>query len=156
MAEVRFVKSVGGSLLPAHDIDVESLQSIKTGAYVLADIKQPRNPDFHRKFFALLNLGFEYFEPEMPEYQGKVAEKNFEKFRGDVIVLAGYYDVVVALNGKVQLKPKSISFAKMDEIEFNNLYRAVFNVIWKKVMIHVQGFTEEQMELAVNQLLSFN
>lgn len=33
------------------------------GAVLYADFKQARNPAFHRKFFALLNLGFDYWQP---------------------------------------------------------------------------------------------
>lgn len=30
---------------------------------LVAEFRQVRNPAFHRRFFALLNLGFEYWEP---------------------------------------------------------------------------------------------
>ncbi len=40
------------------------LQSkIKLGAVLVAEFRQVRNPAFHRRFFALFNLGFEYWEP---------------------------------------------------------------------------------------------
>ena len=35
----------------------------KLGAVLEADFKLVRNPAFHRRYFALLNLGFEYWEP---------------------------------------------------------------------------------------------
>ncbi|MCV5513447.1 DUF1367 family protein, partial [Escherichia coli] len=33
------------------------------GSVLEADFKLVRNPAFHRRYFALLNLGFEYWEP---------------------------------------------------------------------------------------------
>ncbi|AGK09507.1 hypothetical protein STU288_09495 [Salmonella enterica subsp. enterica serovar Typhimurium str. U288] len=40
-----------------------SAVKIKLGAVLVAEFRQVRNPAFHRRFFALLNLGFEYWEP---------------------------------------------------------------------------------------------
>jgi hypothetical protein len=39
--------------------------AIKTrlGDVLVAEFRRVRNPAFHRRFFALLNLGFEYWEP---------------------------------------------------------------------------------------------
>lgn len=53
-----------GILIPATPETSEFLQSkCKLGAVLVADFKQVRNPAFHRRFFALLNLGFEYWQP---------------------------------------------------------------------------------------------
>lgn len=38
-------------------------QKFRLGAVLYADFKQARNAAFHRKFFALLNLGFDYWQP---------------------------------------------------------------------------------------------
>ncbi|MBL7635137.1 DUF1367 family protein [Atlantibacter hermannii] len=64
MAQLQLIKHPPGILIPATPETSELLQSkIKLGAVLVADFKQVRNPAFHRKFFALLNLGFEYWEP---------------------------------------------------------------------------------------------
>ena len=36
---------------------------LKLGAVVTGEFKRARNPGLHRKFFSLLNLGFEYWTP---------------------------------------------------------------------------------------------
>ena len=156
MAEVAFIKTTGGVLLPANDSDFEAMESVKNGSLVVTKITKKRNGKFHRKFFKMLDFGFDYWEPELPVYKGMVALKNREKFRDDMIILAGHYYTVVGVNGKIQVKPKSISFAAMDDIEFNQVYKSVFNVVWDRVIKHVNGFTEESMENAINQLMSFN
>jgi hypothetical protein len=128
MAELSLIKHPGGSFTPANDADVEACSKIKNGAYVLANIKQPRNPQFHRKFFALLNFAFEYWEPD-EEHMGIKTEKNFDRFRKDVLIIAGFRKVVVSIRNEARYEAESISFAKMDETRFNEVYRAVFRVL---------------------------
>ena len=64
MAQLQLIKQSSGILIPASPETSEFLQTkCKLGAVLVADFKQVRNPAFHRRFFALLNLGFEYWEP---------------------------------------------------------------------------------------------
>ena len=62
--ELQLIKHHSGILVPATLGASEILQSqIKLGDVLVAEFKRIRNPAFHRRFFALLNLGFEYWEP---------------------------------------------------------------------------------------------
>lgn len=62
--ELQLIKQSSGILIPATPETSDILQSkIKLGAVLVAEFRQARNPAFHRRFFALLNLGFEYWEP---------------------------------------------------------------------------------------------
>ncbi|EPV8456242.1 TPA: DUF1367 family protein [Serratia marcescens] len=64
MAQLQLIKQSSGILIPATPETSEFLQNnCKLGAVLVADFKKVRNPAFHRRFFALLNLGFEYWEP---------------------------------------------------------------------------------------------
>lgn len=63
MAEIYLVK-VGNSLRPAYDEDNERLRKMKAGTIYRGDITAPRDQVRHRKFFALLNLTFTYWQPE--------------------------------------------------------------------------------------------
>lgn len=154
--ELHFVKCAGGILRPANQADADAVNDMRNGAMVVGEFRQPRNPKFHRKFFALLNFGYDYWDPPVVEYNGIKSEKSLERFRNEVTVLAGWYTVTTDLKGNVRLEPRSISFAKMDDIEFNNLYKAVFNVIWSYVLSRVQGMTPELVENTINQLVSFD
>lgn len=62
MAQVSFVKTESG-LRPLTPADKEVYDKWKLGGILTGDFKQTRNPKFHRKFFALLNLAFDYYEP---------------------------------------------------------------------------------------------
>lgn len=63
MAEIMLIK-VGHSLRPAYDEDNEAIRKLKAGVIYRAEVSAPRDQKKHRKFFALLNLAFSYWEPE--------------------------------------------------------------------------------------------
>lgn len=63
MARIQFVKSGPTSLTPATPEDSEFLQRIKFGEWIHAEFKRVRNYKFHKKLFALLQLGFDYWTP---------------------------------------------------------------------------------------------
>lgn len=64
MAQLHLIKQSQGILIPATQETSEFLQSkCRLGAVLEADYKLVRNPAFHRRYFALLNLGFDYWEP---------------------------------------------------------------------------------------------
>lgn len=141
-------------LLFATDADREIAKRIRLGEVVTVVIKRVRNGKFHRKYFALLNLGFEYWETGDREYKGRAIAKNFERFRKDVAIMAGHYDPVWNLAGEMRLEARSISFASMDEAEFEKLYETTVQILIDKVLA-AKGFTREEVDRAVEQLLRF-
>ena len=80
-------------------------------------------------------------------------EKNFDRFRADCTILAGYYESTIRLDGSVRIEPKSISFAKMSEEEFTKLYDATITVLIKYV--YGSGRTKEEIDETVNRYLEF-
>lgn len=132
-----------------------SLKRLDAGEIVTADFVFPRNPLFHRKFFALLTVGYEAWEPprKRKTYKGIPVLKNFERFRADVTILAGYYVQTFGLDGKMTLEPKSISFAKMGEDEFQKLYSAVADVLLAKVLSTYKG--REELDDVVDRIVGF-
>lgn len=82
------VKTTTG-LLPYDPKTQEWYDKIKLGRVVHADYKEMRNSAFHRKFFALLNLAFEYWDPGPVTSRHGKPQKNFDQFREDVTILAG-------------------------------------------------------------------
>jgi hypothetical protein len=155
LMELHLVKQPGGMLRPANEADVEALQKVKTGAVLVGEFRQPRNSDFHRRYFALLNYAFEYWSPPEMEWRGIKAQKCFERFRRELTVLAGQYTVTYDLKGTLRLEPKSISFASMDEQEFRKLYAAVFDILWQHVLSHVQGMSRQEVERILDEMMRF-
>lgn len=155
MAEVQLIKREG-SLHPANQQDADALAKIKTGAVVHAEIVQPRNGRFHRKFMAMLGFVYEYWTPPEADWKGIPAAKNFEVFRKEVVIRAGFYSVSIDLKGNTKLVADSISFASMDETRFAEVYTAVFNVCWSLVLSKVPNMTEEQAHNVINSMMEFD
>jgi len=145
----------GNTLVPSDDVARDLVGKIKPGDGVWVDIKRPRSLPFHKKFFALLNLGFDHWEPEEATYKGQVIQKDFDRFRGDILILSGHYDAVFDINGNVKLKPKSISFSNCDEDEFNSVYQQVLTVIWSRLLKQANYESPEEVDRVVNQLMSY-
>lgn len=113
-------------LKPCYDEDYDEKKKLKIGEYYTAEIRLSRNPQFHKLYFALINLAWEY----LPESQtnGFRTKENFRKY---VEIAAGCCEVIYhpRLREWVEV-PKSISFDSMDEAEFRDVYENVKNVVF--------------------------
>ena len=92
-------------------IDFEEKKKLKIGEVYEATIKRPRNLSFHRKYFGLINLAW--------EYQNEIAVEHFkhsiELFRKTVEMAAGWCEPIYSIARKEWIEvPKSIAFDKMD------------------------------------------
>lgn len=63
MADIMLMRR-GSGLVPVNQSDVEALNKLPIGRELKGAITQMRNPAFHRKAFALMNLGFQHWCPE--------------------------------------------------------------------------------------------
>ena len=156
MAELNLMKTTGGALIPLDPNTEETLKKIGTGSVLNGEFKKLRNPKFHRKVFALFNLGYEIWDAPELEYKGVQVQKNFDKFRNDITVIAGYFDAVPNMMGELQLVAKSISFGNMDDIEFEKLYKKVRDVIWTRILSSKGYDNPEAVDEIVNKLLEFD
>ncbi|MDU5454443.1 MAG: DUF1367 family protein [Pseudescherichia vulneris] len=194
--QLQLIKHSSNILIPATAETSDFLHSkCKLGAVLVADFKQVRNPAFHRKFFALLNLGFEYWEPTggaissnerrlvtgyakflstfgssegalldaAEQYLARIADrraggisicKSFDAYRSWVIVEAGHYDAIQLPDGTLRKHPRSIAFANMDENEFQQLYRAALDVLWRWILSRAFR-SQAEAENAAAQLQHF-
>jgi hypothetical protein len=150
--EILLTKAVDGTLRPLDEAQADLLKRYAADTLLRCEVKQVRNPRFHRKFFALLTLGFESWEPAMEEYNGFEVQKDFEHFREDVTIAAGFYVVTTNLHGTVRLRAKSISFASMKQDEFERLYNNVANVLLQKVLTR---YTRADLDQVINRMMGF-
>ena len=126
-------------LVPLGDDDYEEKKKIKLGQTYSVEVKVARNVDFHRKYFALISYAWEFLnEQETERFRTK---ENFRKY---VEVAAGHCDIIFhpRLQEYVEI-PKSISFGKMDNAEFSDLYQRVKDVIFSIIGNRV---TQDQFE----------
>jgi hypothetical protein len=134
--KIQLIKK-NGSLFAVHNSDYEKIKKIKDGSEVVAEIKVPRNYQFHKKFFALLNIGFENTKSWISE---------FDYYRMYILMKSGYYVEIKTPNGSF-FTAKSISFANMDNDEFEKLFKTVLQTI-----LIDTGATEEDI---LDNLLNF-
>ena len=162
MAEITLVKLPDGKLDGLSDSDKTAYKRFKSrlanlaaGELVEIEALLPRNSKFHRKFFALMNLGFEHWDSGRThkKYKGKEVIKNFDRFREDVLVLSGFYDQVFDLDGKLKLVAKSIKFARMEQDEFERLYSACLDVLLAKVFSNYKG--RDEVNEVIQKILNF-
>lgn len=152
MAEIILTKAANGALIPVDPQAAEYIAKLKLGAGVSATVKKHRNPRFHRKYFALLNLAYESWEPADKEFRGLPVQKNFDRFRKDVIIAAGFYDVVVNINGDVRAEAKSINFSSMDDAEFADMYSKTVDVVLNRFLTN---YSRDDLDSVIDQILSF-
>jgi hypothetical protein len=152
MKELVLTKAPGGALIPADPQAAEFIGKLKLGQGVTAAIKRHRNPAFHRKFFALLNLAYDAWDPTVATYKGQVVGKNFEQFRNDILCIAGHFEMAVNLRGETRVTAKSISFANMDQDEFESVYNSVANAILKRILTN---YTRDDLDAVIDRLMGF-
>ncbi len=194
MAELALIRTAQG-LVPATEADREAIQCWKAGQVIHGKFTKMRNARFHGKFFAMLDLAWEYWEPvggliprqEMRGIRGLAkffeaqngrpgqlsnavdayiagleqaraerfpsVDKSREAFREWVTIEAGHFHLVRTPDG-VRKEAKSISWANMDDTQFEPLYRDVFNACWRLVL-SAHFDTEGAALAAADQIGSF-
>jgi len=145
------LKKIDNYLIPDDQESAAYLFQCKQGSVLAADVKKPRNYEFHKKYFSLLNYAYDCFEIDV-EYKGQKIEKNFDRFREDIQILAGYGEPTYNLKGEVRYKSKSISFGSMSEVDFDKLYSNVINVILKHIF---KNYTRDDLERVVEDVLRY-
>jgi len=141
-----------GTLLPASESDADIINTLSDGETFKCSFSRPRNIKFHRKYFALLDILYELFSPAPVDYKGSPVLKNRERFRKDIAIACGHYDLVVNLKGEVRAEAKSISFASMDEVAFSQLYSLTIDYGLQKIAIDK---TRDELEAWVQSIIDF-
>ena len=131
-----YLKNTLHGLIPLYPSDYDEKKKLKIGETYKANITRPRNYEFHKKFFALINLGHDNTSLEMP----------FDTYRKYLIQKAGFFKAYHTPKG-TYFEAESISFSKMSKEVFEDLYNRVVNEVIKDI-----GTTTEEIE---KQLIEF-
>lgn len=142
--ELHLVKRDFG-LYPATEQDADQLRTMKVGKPYRCEVKMPRNYEFHKKLFALLNCGYAYLNEQQAEHH-----KTFDGFRESVILAAGHCDQRWDIRRECYYEvARSISFASVDAAQFQDIYDRVKSVIFAYAL---NGATESEF---MNNLINF-
>jgi len=191
----------GGFVQFATNDDHEKAKQLSGRVVAIKPQSKKRNLSFHKKFFALIRLGFQYWAPDIslvsePEFaiahavarrfcalggnpelydvQGKeIADlllkelgerrekaldiesyKCEEIYRKEVMIEAGFYELVHMPSGGVVKVPWSIAFDALSEEDFAKIYKGCHDVIWNKSLFQVFD-DQSEMDRAIQQLMTF-
>lgn len=126
-------------LTPMYDEDYDEKRKLKIGKTYKANVSVPRNLEFHRKYFLLIRVAWEYMSERQREFF-----RSQESFRKTIEVAAGYFTPLYSVKRKEWVEaPKSISFSSMDAGEFDELYNKVFDTLMQLVF---KDITKEEFE----------
>jgi hypothetical protein len=144
MAIACFAKSLN-ALHPADDAAQEIMRSLGRGEIVDVTIRKPRNLQFHRKFFALMNLVWQNID-DHDTYPTVESLVTYYK------IATGHRDEY-HFQGAVAYIPRSISFAKMDNTEFSAFFNSVADWIAKEF---IPGVTNDEVRHEVEGLIGMH
>jgi hypothetical protein len=153
--EIMLTKTLSGALIPL-DPENEQFKRFKSGSIIRCEVKEMRNGKFFRKWWALVKIAFDLWTETGAEieYKGDKVLPNFDRFRKDVTVLAGYFEATYNVKNEVRLEPKSLQWSKMTEMEFSELYKKTVTVIIEKIIPN-RGLTAEELDNWVNRVIDF-
>ena len=124
MSDGIFTRTVAG-LSPADDAAREMLAGLAIGKMVKASVSRPRNLRHHRLFWALAST--------IADSIGASREAV-----ADVIkIRTGHFTVVQAKSERYRF-PKSISFARMDQAQFNEFFKECCRVVTEEFLPHMK------------------
>ena len=117
------------------DTDYEVKRKLKIGQVYSCKIKQLRNYNFHRKYFALINCAWGFISEPTREF----FHQDVEIFRKTVEIDSGHCERSYSLSRREWIDvPKSIAFDKMSPDEFADLYERVKEVLFKVFLKQVK------------------
>ncbi len=146
-------KNING-MIPEGQADQAVLDEMEPGVYKIKATK-PNNSDFHRKMMKLIRCGFDIWKPEPVETEYGIAEKNFDVFLDEIVMLAGFYHIVLGTNGKPKRIREEINFNKMEGERREQLYKAVRAKIWDLIQFHQPSHSKSDFENILAQHDSF-
>lgn len=116
-------------LVPVYGSDCDLKQRLHVGSTVRCRVTLPRNYEFHKKFFALVRLTYDNLPlPLVERWNVHSTDDMLRRFKRDL----GYYQSSFNELGEREIDYKSISFAAMDQSEFEKFYEDCVNLVLHK------------------------
>jgi hypothetical protein len=137
--EILLRRDFGPVLRPCDETGELALKRVGQGKIVTCNIKQPRNPQHHRLFFALMSKVFqnqEYF-------------KTIEQMVTALKIALGHTDTIKTRRGEFVI-PKSISFANMDQPAFDDFYNRAVDFVLAEV---IPGLGRAELEAEIREMV---
>ena len=112
-------------LVPLYDSDLDAKHKLKEGKVYKVTVTTPRNYQFLKKFFALIRLTLDNLPERLQDHYGIYNETDMLNCIKLDLGLAH----TITYNDHPVLITESISFAAMDEAEFEQFYNRTIDLI---------------------------
>ena len=116
----------------------EDERALMGASEIIFDYSKKRSAGNHRRFFAFINKTFDIQD----HYE------NVDIWRKILEMKAGFFDLVITEKGKPLYLPKSISWDKVDEVEFKDLFNKVVNAF-------LADYGHGLNDIQINEIVSF-
>ncbi|MDO4163976.1 MAG: DUF1367 family protein [Bacteroides sp.] len=141
-----FCKVTPYGLVPLYDTDLDMKKRLKVGRIVKCRVSNPRNYEFHKKFFALVRLTFDNLPTPLAEYWNVRSEEDMlRRFKRDL----GYFTSTLNERGEREIEYQSISFASMEQHEFERFYDQCIDLVLHQ---YIKGIDKEDL---INEIERF-
>ncbi len=120
------------------------LEMLKMAGGMLAplDDMQADNPAFHRKVFAFFKFCFDHWAADKTEWRYFDERTQFDTFRKNLTVLAGYKVASYTIDGRMRVEAQSLSYGNMEQDEFERCYSALINAAMQNIF---KGCNDERI-----------
>lgn len=134
-----FCKVTPYGLVPMYDRDSDLKKRLKPDTVVKCKISNPRNYEHHKKFFALVRLTFDNLPCNLAEiWEIHNEEDMLRRFKRDL----GYYISTYNERGEREIEYQSISFAAMEQHEFERFYNQCVDLVLYK---YIKGIDRKDL-----------
>jgi len=130
------------SLHPADENAEELLQRIKKGEVLEVELRRPRNIQHHRLFFALMKIVWD----NSPHDEYPTVDSLIVRMKIDT----GHRDEMVFEGGILAYIPRSISFAAMDQAEFDQFFERCCDWVAEHVL---PGVTSQELRDEIEPMI---
>jgi len=141
---IEMIKTPDG-FVPGDEIHETALQKFQNGGMYEVEVKRTRNPQFHRKVFAFFKFCFDHWAADKTEWRYFDERTQFDVFRKNLTVLAGFKDVSYTIDGRMRVEAKSLAYGNMEQDEFERCYQALITAAIKNIFQGCDRQTEEQL-----------
>lgn len=134
-----FCKVTPCGLVPLHDSDLDLKKRLRVGSVVRCKVSNPRNYEHHKKFFALVRLTFDNLPlPLVEKWNIRNEYDMLRRFKRDL----GYLTNTINEYGEHEIEYLSISFAAMEQHEFEQFYNQCIDLVLFK---YIKGIDKQDL-----------
>ena len=127
-------------LVPMYDSDLQMKKRLKEGTVVRCRVSNPRNYEFHKKFFALLRMTYDNLPAFLVEkWNIRNEDDMLRKFKRDL----GYFTSRRNSEGEIEIEYLSISFAAMEQQDFERFYEQCVDLVQ---YTYIKGIDREDIQ----------